>query len=658
MKKKLLFSFLSLMTLSAASCAFYNPVFSSSSDTPSSSEESSANVPYIGTNGNWWIGNTDTGVAAQGPKGDTGAQGEKGDTGAQGEKGDTGAQGEEGKNIEQITVDDLNLLLSAVNTIDNPTPYERFNAAGISNTQLSEISTVGNTAYGRYLYSYDDNAFIVVDDAGLVGYSTVSNYSQGDNISTGDVNLFDFVDASEVSTLYSNYLISNTTALDSISVSNSVDVGTLSDIDVTYTNSTTNALTTLFRTEGGTLTVNDVNDGSVQNHYGFADKAVVNTGTSCFHTHASIANMDLEAGKAIAEEGAFVTLLKAADTGTSVEENGGVFYIPGLIPESVVISYYSFNQTYISLPSSIYSELGYSKQELAGVVASNTYKYVPNSDRVDKLKAQNIEINSVADLLEFRKEVNRGCSFDYVNVNLNADLDLSSISNWEPIGLYKTIDGGNGIDLVTGEFITKPFAGIFNGNDHAITGLNIDAQSTSSNEDYKYVSSYRALFGFLLGTIQDLSVSGSVKGTDVAGVVAAMNTGAIISSVTSNVEVTGVAGYSAVGKTGSKQGKAAGIVIAERDALGGTSPALFAAADHYALIKNCVNNGTISSSGSTEAAAGIISLSSSTTSLAEGTRGVFVIDCSNNGAISSSGDAAGIVGDSAIISIKDCYNNA
>nr|MCR4879384.1 hypothetical protein [Bacilli bacterium] len=47
-----------------------------------------------------------------------------------------------------------------------------------------------------------------------------------------------------------------------------------------------------------------------------------------------------------------------------------------------------------------------------------------------------------------------------------------------------------------------------------------------------------------------------------------------------------------------------------------------------------------------------------TTSLAEGTRGVFVIDCSNNGAISSSGDAAGIVGDSAIISIKDCYNNA
>ena len=73
--------------------------------------------PYIGDNGNWWIGTTDSGIKAvgepgadgadgaqgeKGDKGDTGAQGEKGDkgdTGAQGEKGDkgdTGAQGEKG----------------------------------------------------------------------------------------------------------------------------------------------------------------------------------------------------------------------------------------------------------------------------------------------------------------------------------------------------------------------------------------------------------------------------------------------------------------------------------------------------------------------------------------------------------------------------------
>ena len=42
------------------------------------------NTPYIGENGNWWIGTTDTGVKAAGA---AGAQGEKGD------KGDTGAAG-------------------------------------------------------------------------------------------------------------------------------------------------------------------------------------------------------------------------------------------------------------------------------------------------------------------------------------------------------------------------------------------------------------------------------------------------------------------------------------------------------------------------------------------------------------------------------------
>ena len=59
-------------------------------------------TPHIGTNGNWYIGDADTGVAAQGPQGAQGIQGEAGATGAQGpkgdkgDKGDTGAQGPKG----------------------------------------------------------------------------------------------------------------------------------------------------------------------------------------------------------------------------------------------------------------------------------------------------------------------------------------------------------------------------------------------------------------------------------------------------------------------------------------------------------------------------------------------------------------------------------
>ena len=57
-------------------------------------------IPYIGVNGNWWLGATDTGVAAAGPKGDkgdTGATGATGPTGATGATGAAGAAGRDGR---------------------------------------------------------------------------------------------------------------------------------------------------------------------------------------------------------------------------------------------------------------------------------------------------------------------------------------------------------------------------------------------------------------------------------------------------------------------------------------------------------------------------------------------------------------------------------
>lgn len=59
-------------------------------------------TPHIGDNGNWYLGDTDTGkpsrgeTGQQGPKGDTGETGPAGPQGPQGEKGDTGATGETG----------------------------------------------------------------------------------------------------------------------------------------------------------------------------------------------------------------------------------------------------------------------------------------------------------------------------------------------------------------------------------------------------------------------------------------------------------------------------------------------------------------------------------------------------------------------------------
>lgn len=56
-------------------------------------------TPYVGDNGNWYIGADDTGKPSRGEKGekgDTGAQGIQGEKGEKGDKGDTGAQGPQG----------------------------------------------------------------------------------------------------------------------------------------------------------------------------------------------------------------------------------------------------------------------------------------------------------------------------------------------------------------------------------------------------------------------------------------------------------------------------------------------------------------------------------------------------------------------------------
>ena len=62
-------------------------------------------TPHIGENNNWFIGDVDTGVQAEGqdgaigpvgPKGDKGDKGDTGDAGAQGEKGDKGDTGDQG----------------------------------------------------------------------------------------------------------------------------------------------------------------------------------------------------------------------------------------------------------------------------------------------------------------------------------------------------------------------------------------------------------------------------------------------------------------------------------------------------------------------------------------------------------------------------------
>ena len=58
----------------------------------------STDVPYVGENGNWWIGETDTGVLAKGKTGDKGETGDAGANGKGGIDGKDGLNGIDGKN--------------------------------------------------------------------------------------------------------------------------------------------------------------------------------------------------------------------------------------------------------------------------------------------------------------------------------------------------------------------------------------------------------------------------------------------------------------------------------------------------------------------------------------------------------------------------------
>ena len=66
------------------------------SDGKDGADGADGNTPFIGENGNWWIGTTDTGVKAAGVDGEKGDKGDKGDPGEKGDKGDKGDAGQNG----------------------------------------------------------------------------------------------------------------------------------------------------------------------------------------------------------------------------------------------------------------------------------------------------------------------------------------------------------------------------------------------------------------------------------------------------------------------------------------------------------------------------------------------------------------------------------
>lgn len=455
-------------------------------------------------------------------------------------------------------VRNLNTALAADGAKQHETMREALAAANAFGYDVSKINAKADG--NEILWDSYNDCFVYKDESGI-------NYIPDSQIKgeAGEgAQLWHIANkgTSDISDKYSNYLGEGT--YDStLNIKTGLDVGDHTEVTaVEYTGKGENVVLYM---NGGSLVVKENNATAQQYFYGSASQADITTGTSCFHVYGAIAKTNVKAGKVVVENGGMVIVSEAA-TSASVEKNGGIV----LKASGVTLG----NNVAVSTP-----------EEKAAYV---------------------LEISTAAELASFRDRVNAGMTYEGLTVKLTADIDLSNQGNWTPIGQYKDDNG----EKVSGQM----FSGIFDAQNHEISGMNIVSRSGKS--------SYRALFGCVNGTVENLTVKGIVSGVDVAGVVAALFDNGTVKNVNSYVTINGQTGDKS-SENKLQQGKAAGIVLATK----GTGSR---------LIENCKNYASISTT--TDGASGIICWVDCENTI--------VKDCENIGNISATGkaNAAGIVG--------------
>ena len=205
----------------------------------------------------------------------------------------------------------------------------------------------------------------------------------------------------------------------------------------------------------------------------------------------------------------------------------------------------------------------------------------------------------------------------------NIDLEGSETNPWTPIGTS----------------IGNPYEGTFNGDGHTISGLYID----SSSANYQGLFGYLGTSGINTGTVQNLSVSGSVSGSDHVGGVVGANGGNVINctntgSVKGSDHVGGVVGENSGSVINSYN---TGTVTGTVDSVGG----VVGYNDIGGSVTNCYNTGSVTSSGSN--VGGVVGYNVGP-----------VKNCYNTGQVKGSGNyVGGVVGQNIIISstVTGCY---
>lgn len=248
------------------------------------------------------------------------------------------------------------------------------------------------------------------------------------------------------------------------------------------------------------------------------------------------------------------------------------------------------------------------------------------------------QIGNADQLMWFAAKVNGSTKKSTSNLcaKLTSDIDLTG-KEWTPIGCYNSYS-----DCVY-------YGGTFDGAGHTVSGLTINNAKT-----------YQALFGYVKGgTIQDLTVKGSVKTSTksssyAAGIVSYGNP-VTIKNCTNEVDVTAsakgyAAGVCAYVINGSKLESCTnkGMVSGYGDYVGGVAGTVTGSTT---TIIGCFNHGVVTNTGKPS------SYAYSTGGIAGGiSTGVTVERCGNTGNITSTLKRTGGIAGSAGGTINACFN--
>ena len=277
---------------------------------------------------------------------------------------------------DTVTVKNLNTAIaSAQATEEINTMQDALDAAQEYGYTVDKLTP---SSSGDIVWDQVSKRFALVDKDGDVVYS--------DGTLSSGASLWKIAKDGELSAKYSNYLSGEWSG--TIETGLGVDVGANEGLDIKYTNS--NAQTVMFRTNGGTLTIDAPND--TVNHYGTAVKVVITeVKDSSYHLYGEVlGNIELAKGRVVVEDGAsastiLVTSATAADIKIDVNNNATV----GTVAATTAGVITSENTTVPSTTEKV-EEAVVANNDFAGGLGTEKSPYlIANSQQVKAISAIN-----------------------------------------------------------------------------------------------------------------------------------------------------------------------------------------------------------------------------------------------------------------------------